>query len=82
MTLRTDIPDGDPTLLPNYYECPDTYQPAPDHPPAVFLAGGITGVEDWQTPATIALARHGVIVLTTLAETLAACAQLTQPRIG
>ncbi|SPL89178.1 unnamed protein product [[Actinomadura] parvosata subsp. kistnae] len=34
-----------------YYEAPDPYEPAPGDPPAVFLAGGITGVADWQRAA-------------------------------
>ncbi|MFH8733455.1 nucleoside 2-deoxyribosyltransferase domain-containing protein [Streptomyces sp. NPDC017964] len=63
MIAHTDIPDDDQTPLPSYYECPDTYHPAPDDPPAVFLAGGITGVENWQESATVALADFNVIVL-------------------
>ncbi|MGW0811202.1 nucleoside 2-deoxyribosyltransferase domain-containing protein [Nonomuraea sp. NPDC002799] len=46
-----------------YYEAPDYYVPAPGDPPAVFLAGGITGVEDWQRRAASALRGAGVIVL-------------------
>ncbi|SEG96786.1 Nucleoside 2-deoxyribosyltransferase like [Nonomuraea solani] len=44
-----------------YFEAPDYYEPAPGDPPAVFLAGGITGVEDWQRRAAAALG--GAIVL-------------------
>ncbi|MGP3957953.1 nucleoside 2-deoxyribosyltransferase domain-containing protein [Nonomuraea sp. 3N208] len=46
-----------------YYEAPDSYEPASGDPPAVFLAGGITGVEDWQRRAAAALGRAGLIVL-------------------
>lgn len=46
-----------------YYEAPDPYEPAPGDPPAVFLAGGITGVEDWQRHAAQSLGRLGAIVL-------------------
>ncbi|WP_188193156.1 nucleoside 2-deoxyribosyltransferase domain-containing protein [Nonomuraea sp. SYSU D8015] len=47
----------------SYFEAPDPYEPAPGDPPAVFLAGGITGVEDWQRRAAAALGPLGVIVL-------------------
>ncbi|MGR6920869.1 nucleoside 2-deoxyribosyltransferase domain-containing protein [[Actinomadura] parvosata] len=46
-----------------YYEAPDPYEPAPGDPPAVFLAGGITGVADWQREAARELGRAGAIVL-------------------
>lgn len=46
-----------------YYECPDVYEPAPGDPVAVFLAGGITGVGDWQSRAVRLLRRLNVIVL-------------------
>ncbi|GAA3550052.1 hypothetical protein GCM10022419_032960 [Nonomuraea rosea] len=46
-----------------YYEAPDYYEPSPGDPPAVFLAGGITGVEDWQRRAAAALRRLPAIVL-------------------
>ncbi|GAA2209053.1 hypothetical protein GCM10009850_045110 [Nonomuraea monospora] len=46
-----------------YYEAPDYYEPAPGDPPAVFLAGGITGVADWQREAARALGRAGAVVL-------------------
>ncbi|MFB4274334.1 MULTISPECIES: nucleoside 2-deoxyribosyltransferase domain-containing protein [unclassified Nonomuraea] len=46
-----------------YFEAPDPYEPAPGDPPAVFLAGGITGVADWQSGAARELGRLGVIVL-------------------
>lgn len=39
------------------YTAPDI---APD--PDVFLAGGITGTEEWQTPAAERLAAHGLSV--------------------
>lgn len=34
-----------------YIEAPIEYQPDPDDPPAVFLAGGITSCPDWQATA-------------------------------
>src|SRR4051794_41365713 len=46
-----------------YYEAPEPYAPLPEDPPAVFLAGGITGVEDWQREAADVLGRLDAIVL-------------------
>ncbi|UBU17419.1 nucleoside 2-deoxyribosyltransferase domain-containing protein [Nonomuraea gerenzanensis] len=46
-----------------YYEAPDYYSPAAGDPPAVFLAGGITGVADWQREAARVLGRCGAVVL-------------------
>ncbi|MEV0390963.1 nucleoside 2-deoxyribosyltransferase domain-containing protein [Nonomuraea sp. NPDC050643] len=46
-----------------YFEAPDYYEPGPGDPPAVFLAGGITGVEDWQRRAAMVLGQGGAIVL-------------------
>ncbi|MEW2546576.1 nucleoside 2-deoxyribosyltransferase domain-containing protein [Streptomyces sp. NPDC047002] len=46
-----------------YIECPALYEPAPGDPPAVFLAGGITGVQDWQREAVRGLAGLEVVVL-------------------
>ncbi|MEV0822008.1 nucleoside 2-deoxyribosyltransferase domain-containing protein [Nonomuraea rubra] len=46
-----------------YYEAPGYYEPAPGDPPAVFLAGGITGVADWQREAARVLGRLGAVVL-------------------
>jgi len=34
-----------------YFEAPEYYRPQPADPPAVFLAGGITGCSDWQAEA-------------------------------
>lgn len=45
-----------------YFEAPTYYRPQPADPPAVFLAGGITGVERWHD--------HAVEVLQTAAEPL------------
>ncbi|MGQ4514871.1 nucleoside 2-deoxyribosyltransferase domain-containing protein [Streptomyces sp. DW26H14] len=46
-----------------YIECPDVYEPAADDLPSVFLAGGITGVEDWQREAVEGFAGLDVVVL-------------------
>ncbi|MDP9798295.1 hypothetical protein J2S43_006807 [Catenuloplanes nepalensis] len=46
-----------------YFEAPHPYQPAPGDPPAVFLAGGITGVERWHDRAAETLLAAGLIVL-------------------
>ncbi|MFJ9518459.1 nucleoside 2-deoxyribosyltransferase domain-containing protein [Kitasatospora sp. NPDC101801] len=46
-----------------YFEAPTGYEPLPDGPPAVFLAGGITGCPDWQAEAAEDLLRVGLIVL-------------------
>jgi hypothetical protein len=49
-----------------YFEAPDYYQdglyyePAADDPAGVFLAGGISKVEDWQTVAVELLRASGV----------------------
>ncbi|MFI7701071.1 nucleoside 2-deoxyribosyltransferase domain-containing protein [Nonomuraea sp. NPDC049480] len=51
------------SVIRTYYEAPDPYEPAAGDPPAVFLAGGITGVEDWQRRAAAELGRLGAIVL-------------------
>ncbi|MFE9736126.1 nucleoside 2-deoxyribosyltransferase domain-containing protein [Streptomyces sp. NPDC005863] len=42
-----------------YFEAPDYYRPQPDAPPAVFLAGGITGVERWHDHAVEVLQAAG-----------------------
>lgn len=34
-----------------YFEAPNYYKPTPDDPPAVFLAGGITGCPRWHDHA-------------------------------
>lgn len=34
-----------------YIEAPENYVKSPGDPPALFLAGGITGCEDWQSDA-------------------------------
>ncbi|OZM69912.1 hypothetical protein CFN78_28220 [Amycolatopsis antarctica] len=36
---------------PMYYEAPTPYIPLPGHPPRIFLAGGITGVQRWHDHA-------------------------------
>ncbi|MEO3754523.1 nucleoside 2-deoxyribosyltransferase domain-containing protein [Streptomyces sp. B6B3] len=48
-----------------YYEAPTYYRPQPADPPAVFLAGGITGVERWHDHAVEVLraATRPVVVL-------------------
>lgn len=48
-----------------YYEAPRYYHPQPADPPAVFLAGGITGVKAWHARATEVLhaAATPVVVL-------------------
>jgi hypothetical protein len=47
---------------PAYVEPPDYYEPSPGDPPAVFLAGGITGVERWHDRAAAGLAREAVVL--------------------
>ncbi|MEU8542952.1 nucleoside 2-deoxyribosyltransferase domain-containing protein [Streptomyces sp. NPDC048717] len=42
---------------------PRPYHPTPGDPTAVFLADGITGVEDWQAQAAAHLVDAGAIVL-------------------
>jgi len=48
-----------------YFEAPDYYRPRPFDAPAVFLAGGITGVERWHdhAAATLAAAPERPLVL-------------------
>lgn len=46
-----------------YLEAPTWYEQTPDDPPAVFLAGGITGVPDWQRVAATALRDCACVVL-------------------
>lgn len=46
-----------------YFECPAVYEPAAGDPPVVFVAGGVVGVEDWQTAAAEVLTGYGAIVL-------------------
>lgn len=36
---------------------PESYQPLPGDGPSIFLAGGITGVADWQSRAELLLGR-------------------------
>lgn len=43
-----------------YFEAPDYYEPTDGDPPAVFLAGGITGVARWHTHAVDYLRASGV----------------------
>ena len=51
------------TARTRYFEAPDYYRPAPLDPPAVFLAGGITGCTDWQAgPAELLLAEDLVVL--------------------
>jgi Nucleoside 2-deoxyribosyltransferase like len=50
-------------LTARYVEAPTYYKPAENDPPAVFLAGGITGVTDWQASAATALASDACVVL-------------------
>ena len=45
-----------------YYEAPHPYRPRPGDPPAVFLAGGITGVERWHDHAAGVLADVAVVL--------------------
>lgn len=45
-----------------YIEAPENYEPQADDPPAVFLAGGITGCEDWQAQVRSVLAYAEVTV--------------------
>lgn len=40
-----------PDTGPLYYEAPHYYDPQPGHPPAVFLAGGITNCPRWHDTA-------------------------------
>lgn len=46
-----------------YFESPTYYTPAVGDPPAVFLAGGITGVTDFQSVAAAVLAEQDCVVL-------------------
>lgn len=46
-----------------YVECPTVYRPGLGDPSSIFLAGGITGVEDWQAEAVEALRDLDVVVL-------------------
>lgn len=46
-----------------YIEAPQNWRRTMLEPPAVFLAGGITGCEDWQQDARRHLADHDVTVL-------------------
>ncbi|MGQ4513659.1 nucleoside 2-deoxyribosyltransferase domain-containing protein [Streptomyces sp. DW26H14] len=46
-----------------YVECPTVYRPGASDGPSIFLAGGITGVEDWQAEAVEALRDLDVVVL-------------------
>ena len=46
-----------------YIEAPTPYQQAESDPPAVFLAGGITGCPDWQATAAAQLASAPCVVL-------------------
>lgn len=43
-----------------YYEAPNSYTPNGSEPPAVFLAGGITGCPRWHTHAVHTLRDSGV----------------------
>lgn len=45
-----------PETAGRYVEAPDYYRPRAGDPPAVFLAGGITGVERWHDHAVSVLA--------------------------
>jgi hypothetical protein len=51
------------TTRPRYFEAPDYYRPAAGDPPAVFLAGGITGCPDWQSDLAEDLLPEGLVVL-------------------
>jgi hypothetical protein len=46
-----------------YIEAPTWYEQAPTDPPAVFLAGGISGVVNWQPDAAAALSGCRCVVL-------------------
>jgi hypothetical protein len=46
-----------------YYEAPQRYVPGPGHPPRVFLAGGITGVERWHDRAIKIIGASGLDVV-------------------
>jgi hypothetical protein len=59
--LLTVLPGAGQNLL--HVEAPDHYEPRPGDPPAVFLAGGITGVGRWQDRAAAVLARAPAVVL-------------------
>lgn len=43
-----------------YFEAPDPYEPQEGDPPAVFLAGGISGCPDWHSHAVHVLRDSGV----------------------
>lgn len=45
-----------------YVECPREHTVRPGSPPALFLAGGITGCPDWQAQAVAQLAAADVVV--------------------
>ena len=45
-----------------YIEAPQNYAPRPGDPPALFLAGGISGCENWQAQACELLADAPVVV--------------------
>lgn len=45
-----------------YVEAPEPYRPLPDDGPSIFLAGGITGCEDWQHRACALLGSASVVV--------------------
>ncbi|MFJ3221321.1 nucleoside 2-deoxyribosyltransferase domain-containing protein [Kitasatospora sp. NPDC086801] len=51
------------TARTRYFEAPDYYRPAAGDPPAVFLAGGITGCTDWQAGLAEQLLAEGLVVL-------------------
>ncbi|MFB7896152.1 nucleoside 2-deoxyribosyltransferase domain-containing protein [Streptomyces xiamenensis] len=69
MTIPSSSPHHIPPAAPRasarllYVEAPNYYRPQPADPPAVFLAGGITGVERWHDRAVMALERSGVPVV-------------------
>lgn len=45
-----------------YYEAPDYYTPHPLDPPAVFLAGGITGCPRWHDAVAAKILENGLTV--------------------
>lgn len=45
-----------------YVEAPEDYVPSEGDGPSIFLAGGITGCEDWQTTARGLLFRQDVVL--------------------
>lgn len=64
-TVRNHPAPSPVTPQPQYFEAPTYYRPDPVDPPAVFLGGGITGVERWQEHAAEVLmaAEEPLVVL-------------------